>query len=213
MLNISFRDLVQHLFCLMFVSLRELERNYKHYMNFLEPAYRIYRIWPHNWAQSLNDNILMHMQAVYSLQERRYVGGERGAHHQICFVSSVLESSCRINTGAGYMFCSLCAKNTYLNFIGHYIVPVLKYRLSESCTYVCSLGSFLKCWKPLTCPQSKLFWFRGLMVCNGKLEHIQYFCIELFSPVGTGKNSERADLQTRVAGKSPSSVPYVVRFA
>ena len=31
----------------------------------------------------LNDNIPVHMQAVYNLRERRYVGGEQGARHQI----------------------------------------------------------------------------------------------------------------------------------
>ena len=107
----------------------------------------------------LNDNIPVHMQAVYNLRERRYVGGEQGARHQIflfLFATSVLESSCRINTGKDCMFKSLCAENIYLNSIEYYIMPALNYRVGESCTYVCSLGSFLECWMPLTCLQSKL---------------------------------------------------------
>ena len=61
------------------------------------------------------------------------------------FVTSVLESSCRINTGKDCMFKSLCAENIYLNSIEYYIMPALNYRVGESCTYVCSLGSFLEC--------------------------------------------------------------------
>lgn len=53
----------------------------------------------------------------------------------VSFAISVLES--RINTGADYMFSSLCVQTINLSYM------LLYHAIKYSCTYVCSLSSFL----------------------------------------------------------------------
>ena len=59
--------------------------------------------------------------------------------------TSILESSCRVDTGPHYMFNGIFAENIYLNFRGYYIVlQTPDYLLSDYFTYLYVPGSLLK---------------------------------------------------------------------
>ena len=65
-------------------SLEVLDRNYWHHLNYLEPAnIRIIFCWP--VQLNLNDYISIHMQEVFSLQERRCVSCELGLSSHLAF--------------------------------------------------------------------------------------------------------------------------------
>ena len=131
--------------CFMLTSLGDLDRNYWHHLNYLETAH-IRTMFRCIVELNLNDFINIHMQAVFSLHERRYVSGELGLSSDLalfvcCFI---LQSSCRVNTGPHYMSSSLCVENIYCDVIYRILYRDPNYRLSDICTYFYFLGSLLK---------------------------------------------------------------------